>query len=76
MPFTLTFPVIDIISSSSLDVTADEGETYAGLIAGSYIVKEVDTKGGSGKLIRERPGTNRAVPWDWYVDKIGRSKII
>jgi hypothetical protein len=75
MPFTMSFPAIDIVSSSSLDKTADDGEAYAGLIAGSYIVKEVDT-GGSGKLIRERPGTNRAVPWDWYVDKIGRSKII
>lgn len=76
MPFTVSFPIIDILHPLSLESNTDEGEAYANLVTGSYTVKEIDTKGGSGKVIQERPGTNRAVPWDWYVDKHGRNTIL
>ena len=76
MPFTVSFPKIDIVSPLSLESNPEDGKSYSNLIAGAYIVREIDNKGGSGKLIKERPGTNRAVPWDWYVDKTGRSKVV
>lgn len=75
-PFSITFPLIDIVDPASLEPVTDEGESYSNLVAGGYIVKEIDTKGGSGKIIQERHGTNRPVPWDWYVDRIGRSKVL
>ena len=76
MPFTVSFPKIDIVSPVSLEPNSDEGQTYANLVAGSYIVREIDTKGGTGKVIQERPGTTRVAVWDWYVDKAGRSKVV
>jgi hypothetical protein len=76
MPFTISFPKIDIVSPFSLESNLDEGQSYANLVAGGYIVREIDTKGGTGKVIQERPGTTRVVPWDWYVDKTGRSKVV
>ena len=62
VPFTVTFPLIDIIDPASLEPVTGEGEIYANLGAGSYIVREIDTKEGSGKIIQERPGTNRPGP--------------
>ena len=76
MPFALTLPQIDIISPVSLDQVTNEGERYANLVTGGYIVREIDNQGGLGKLIKERPGTNKPVGWDWYVDKSGRNKIL
>lgn len=76
MPFTVSFPPIDIISPLSLEADTNDGEAYVNCVAGIYIVREIDTKGGTGKVIQERPGTNRSVPWDWYVDKHGRSIIL
>jgi hypothetical protein len=76
MPFSISLPAIDIINSTSLEQVTNEGERYASLVTAGYTVREVDTQGGSGKVIQERPGTNQAVGWDWYVDKLGRSKVL
>jgi hypothetical protein len=76
MPFSISLPNIEIINSNSLEQVTHEGERYAGLVTAGYTVREIDMKGESGKVIQERPGTNRAVGWDWYVDKLGRSKVL
>ena len=76
MPFSVSLPNIDIVNSTSLEEVTNEGERYAGLVTGGYTVREIDTQGGSGKVIQERPRTNRAVGWDWYVDKLGRNKVL
>jgi hypothetical protein len=76
VPFSVAFPLFDIIDPASLEPVPDEGENYSNLAAGSYVIREIDTTGGSGKIVQERSGTNRPVPWDWYVDKIGRSKVL
>jgi len=76
MPFSLSLPAIDILNSTSLEEVTDEGERYASLVTGGYTVREINNVGGTGQIVQERPGTNRPVGWDWYVDKLGRSKIL
>ena len=76
MPFAVSFPVIHVLDPASLEPVSNEGEKYAQVAVGGYTVREIDTKGGTGKVIRERQGTNFPVPWDWYVDKTGRSKVV
>lgn len=74
MPFTVSLPTIDILNPASVDPNPDDGgETYANLTQG-FTVREIECP--SGKLLQERPGTNFAVPWDWYVDKRGRNSIL
>lgn len=67
--------MFDVVNPISLDDTTTDGESYANLITGGYVVREIETKSGSGNLINERPGTNRAVGWLYYVDKPGRNQI-
>ena len=69
----MTLPTIDVLNPASFEEYTDEGERFANLVVG-YSVKEIDNR-GTGKLLRDRPGTNSAAPWDWYVDKMGRNKI-
>jgi hypothetical protein len=76
MPFSVTLPNIDIVCPTSLEEVTNEGERFASLVTGGYTVREIDTQGGSGKVIQERPGIYKAVGWDWYVDKPGRYKIL
>jgi hypothetical protein len=73
LPFALSLPPIEVYNPISLENTADEAE-YPNF-AGSYTVREIDTRGGSGKVVNERSGTNRVIGWSWYVDKSGRSKV-
>lgn len=75
VPFSISLPSIDIFHPTSLELGNDDAEAYANL-SGSYIVREIDTRGGTGKVISERPGTNRAIGWSWYLDKAGRSKVL
>lgn len=74
LPFALSLPAIEVYHPASLETIADEAEGYPN-VAGSYTVREIDTRGGSGKVVNERSGTNRVVGWSWYVDKSGRSKV-
>jgi hypothetical protein len=74
-PFSVSLPSIDVVDPVSLEPPTDEGERFASMVTGGYIVREIDTRGESGKVVKERPGTNRAVGWDWYVDKSGRNKV-
>ena len=75
MPLGISLPAIDVIHPQSLEEEAETGETYAALVRGSYMVKEIDSRGNEGKVIQERPGTNRVQGWSYYVDKAGRSKV-
>jgi hypothetical protein len=75
MPFTISLPAIDIVHPESLATDTEDGETYAGLVRGSYMVREIDTRGDTGIVVTERPGMNPAKGWSYYVDKAGRSKI-
>ena len=75
VPFSISLPSIDILHPTSFELDNDDAEAYANL-SGGYMVREIDTKGGSGKVINERPGTNRAIGWSWYLDKSGRSKVL
>jgi len=75
VPFSMSLPSINILHPTSLELGNDDAEAYANL-SGGYIVREIDTKGGTGKVISERQGTNRAIGWSWYLDKAGRSKVL
>jgi hypothetical protein len=66
--------MFDIVNPASLDDVMTDGESYANLITGGYVVRSIDTR--SGSLIEERPGTNRAVAWSYYIDKSGRNKVL
>lgn len=74
-PLNISLPSFDIIHPTSLETESDDGERFANL-TGTYIVREIDMRGNIGKIIRERPGTNSLVGWDWYVSKEGRGKIL
>lgn len=77
LPFSVSLPSFDIFHPDSFEPVGDDGEIFAGLVTtGSYIVREIDIRGDAGKVITERPGTNRPVPWDWYVDRGGRKNIL
>jgi hypothetical protein len=67
--------MFDVVHPASIDDSTTDGESYANLVTGGYVVREIDTRAGSGNLINERSGTNRAIGWSWYVDKPGRAKI-
>jgi hypothetical protein len=74
VPFSISLPSIDIFHPTTLELENDDAEIYANP-SGSYIVREIDIKGGTGKVISERPGTNRAIGWSWYLEKTGRNKV-
>jgi len=76
IPFSLSLPAFDVVKTESLDEVTVEAESYATLITGCYIIREIDTRSGTGTVINERSGTNRAREWSWYVDKQGRSKVV
>ena len=70
----MTLPTITVVNPASFEEYTDEGERFAGLVKG-FVVKEIDTRGGTGKVLHERRGLVRPTPWDWYVDKKGRGKV-
>jgi hypothetical protein len=77
LPFPIAVPAIEVFHPASFETEPAGGDTYIGLVHGGYIVREVDTRGNDadGKIVKERPGTNRVMGWSYYVDKAGRAKI-
>jgi hypothetical protein len=76
VPFSISLGDLHILHPASLEPIGDEEGTFSGRVMGEFMVKEVDVQGGTGRVLQERPGTNRVIPWDWYVDKTGRNKVI
>jgi hypothetical protein len=75
-PFTLSLPMFDVFDPASFDAPNDEGDIFAKMLTGGYMVREIDTRGGNENIVKERPGTNRIIGWDWYVDKRGRRSVV
>ena len=74
-PFSLSLSPLQIVDPMSFESANDDGEQFAAIVTGTYIVREIDMRGESRKVLSERPGTNPVVGWDWYVDRVGRSRV-